>query len=424
MKTSASSGYGVCVVAAAVTLASCGATQPPISAPAPAGAYRSLPASSSSYKVLYFFAGKPDGAYPQAPLIDVTGTLYGTTYDGGSSGDGTVFSISASGAEKVLYSFAGGSDGANPQAGLTNLNGTLYGTTNAGGSSGDGTVYSVSTSGVEKVLYSFAGSSDGAHPVAGLTNLNGTLYGTTLYGGSSDRGTVYSVSVSGAEKVLYSFAGGSDGANPFAGLIDVRGTLYGTTFDGGSTTCDSLTGCGTVYSITTTGKEKLLYRFGGGSDGESPQAGLLNVGGMLYGTTNYGGGTPCTPIKFPKGKGQGCGTVYHVSTTGSEKVVYRFGGRFDGAISAGGLVDVKGTLYGTTFAGGAGDCGYPNGCGTVYSVSTTGNEQVLHSFAKYFDGSRPLAGLTDLNGTLYGTSADGRKGHRGPGFGSVFTLSP
>jgi uncharacterized repeat protein (TIGR03803 family) len=74
----------------------------------------------------------------------------------------------------VLYRFKGGS-----LSGLLDVNGTLYGTTFSGGTSNAGTVYSVSTSGVVKVLYSFKGGSDGAHPIGGLIDVKGVLYGTT-----------------------------------------------------------------------------------------------------------------------------------------------------------------------------------------------------------------------------------------------------
>jgi 6-phosphogluconolactonase len=96
--------------------------------------------------VLYSFTGGNDGTYPYADLVDVDGTLYGTTYEGGTSGYyGTVFEINPStGEETVLYSFAGGNDGANPYAGLVmGSNGILYGTTLYGGTSGAGTVFQI-----------------------------------------------------------------------------------------------------------------------------------------------------------------------------------------------------------------------------------------------------------------------------------------
>jgi uncharacterized repeat protein (TIGR03803 family) len=96
----------------------------------------------------------------------------------------------------MLYKFKGRSgDGAQPFAGLINLNGTLYGTTLAGGASRKGTVFAITTSGAETVLHEFkGGSGDGAYPYAGLLNVEGTLYGTTYSGGADDDGTIFSLS--------------------------------------------------------------------------------------------------------------------------------------------------------------------------------------------------------------------------------------
>ncbi|HLY01034.1 MAG TPA: choice-of-anchor tandem repeat GloVer-containing protein [Candidatus Cybelea sp.] len=93
----------------------------------------------------------------------------------------------------VLYSFKGGSgDGRYPEAGLINVNGTLYGTTIEGPNGGPGTVFSITTSGNETMLHDFPGySGDGAFPYAGLINVNGALYGTTAGGGANHAGTVF-----------------------------------------------------------------------------------------------------------------------------------------------------------------------------------------------------------------------------------------
>jgi uncharacterized repeat protein (TIGR03803 family) len=163
-----------------------------------------------------------------------------------------------------------------------------------------------------KVVYNFAGGSDGARPLAGLINVNGTLYGTTVQGGgegcykSFGCGTVFSVTPSGQETVLHAFTGGSDGANPKAGLIDVNGTLYGTTFHGGDTKCNgrSGVGCGTVFSITPSGAETVLHGFTGPPDGAWPAAGLRDVNGTLYGTTAEGGTPGGCRLGHPK---IGCG---------------------------------------------------------------------------------------------------------------------
>jgi uncharacterized repeat protein (TIGR03803 family) len=179
-----------------------------------------------------------------------------------------------------------------------------------------------------------------------VTYLDGTLYGTTLEGGASSNGTVYAITPAGAETVLYSFAGGlDDGQEPYAGLIDVGGTLYGTTIGAGAH------GAGIVFSITPSGEEKVVYSFAGSpQDGEEPYSSLLDVNGTLYGTT-YAGGPEYG------------GTVYAVTTSGSETVLHDFAGSGDGFNPYAGLINVKGTLYGTTSFGGA------NSAGTVFSVT-------------------------------------------------------
>jgi uncharacterized repeat protein (TIGR03803 family) len=93
-------------------------------------------------------------------------------------------------------------------------------------------------------------------------------------------------------KVVYSFGASLDGAHPQASLIDVGGVLYGTTSGGGSySQCDvdGFYGCGTVFSLTTNGVENVVHSFGKGTDGRHPDAGLLGVNGKVYGTTSGGG---------------------------------------------------------------------------------------------------------------------------------------
>jgi uncharacterized repeat protein (TIGR03803 family) len=99
-----------------------------------------------------------------------------------------------------------------------------------------------------RLVFRFHGH-NGGNPFAALINVNGTLYGTTYAGGTNGYGTVFSITTSGKERVLHSFAGGSDGSEPSAGLIDVTGTLYGTTGCDGRRGCDKA-GCGTVFALT------------------------------------------------------------------------------------------------------------------------------------------------------------------------------
>lgn len=377
-----------------------------------------------AYKALYSFRGTPDGTNPAASLIDVNGVLYGTTTCGGTydqgtcaasgGAGGTAFSLTKSGKEKILHSFGGGSDGSQPHAPLVEVNGTLYGTTQNGGAyachkfgCGGGTVFSMTTDGAEKVLHSFGNGTDGSFPMAGLIGAGGKLYGTTSVGGTYGDGTVFRLTKSGKEKVLHWFGEEADGQIPVAGLVDVGGTLYGTTEFGGSYICVGSVACGTVFSITAGGSEKVLHSFGQGTDGNDPVAGLIDVSGTLYGTTSAGGV-------------YGSGTVFSVMTGGSEKVLHSFGKGTDGNDPVAGLIDVSGKLYGTTYFGGINTCGSGITCGTVFSVTTVGTEKLLHSFGSGKDGVRPLAGMVYEGGRLVGTTYFG--GSHGDGI--VFSLTP
>lgn len=360
--------------------------------------------------VIYSFKGGSDGLDPYASLIVVHGRLYGTTYYGGPGcystsyqGCGTVFRMTKSGAKSVLYSFGDGSrgyyplDGAYPGGSLVNVRDAFYGITVSGGANGDGIVYRITKSGAEAVLHSFAGGSDGVTPVGNLINVGGTLYGTTVIGGTSRNGTVFGITPSGTERVVHSFGSGSDGSFPDAGLINLGGSLYGTTANGGTKNI------GTVFRITKSGKETVLYSFGtSASDGNSPRASLINVGGALYGTTEDGGAY------------EYYGTVFSITRSGKEQVLHSFGSGSDGAYPAASLIDVGGTLYGTTLEGGT------NKYGTVFSITKSGTETVLHSFAGGSDGAYPSASLIDVGGTLYGATENGGTHDDG----TVFSIVP
>ena len=381
-------------------------------------------AQAQTFTVLYSFAGSPDGASPQAGLVrGAAGNLYSTTAYGGSSGEGTVFKVDASGTESVLYSFTGGADGGQPFAGLVwGKAGTLYGNAYYGGDFncdpyGCGTVFKVDTSGTEKVLHTFKGGTmDGCFPGgAPVMDNNGNLYGTAE---GCNFGVVWKVSKDGIETVLYAFTGGSDGAFPSGGLIrDTAGNLYGTTFQGGTQGCLGNVGCGVVFKLDKKGKEKVLYRFTGYPlDGCYPYGTpALDSEGNLYGTAWSCGSSYQ-------------GIVWKVSKNGTETVLHNFTGYpSDGANpTAGVIIDAKGNLFGDTPMGGSsGDCGSSIGCGTVYKLSRNGTLTLLHSFAGA-DGSSPFGGLRrNAKGELLGTADQGGSGQEcNHGCGTVWKLTP
>jgi uncharacterized repeat protein (TIGR03803 family) len=398
--------HALCIGAAAAILAGCGGSQTPVGvpgAPTQPAAVALHVDRGGSYRSVYSFKGNPDGASPLEGLIAVNATLYGTTIYGGAKGFGTVFDVSTAGAEHVLYSFEETPDGWYPLSALLALAGKLYGTTSGGGAGNLGTVFNINTSGGESVLYSFGAPPDGDSPWAGLLAVNGTLYGTTLDGGSGF-GTVFALSTSGTENVLYKFKNEPDGAEPQAPLIQLNGTLYGTTYYGGGGSGD---GYGTVFEVSTSGSERVLYAFKGSPDGAHPGlGGLLVVRGALYGTTESGGAN-------------NAGTVFKITTAGTESIVYSFKGAPDGAQPDAGLTDVGGELYGTTTEGGSG-CASSGGCGTIFRVSRSGKERELYRFKGKPDGAFPETQLTDVGGRLYGTTDSGGTNNDG----TVFRISP
>ena len=351
-------------------------------------------ACGSNFSLLYSFGGAGDGTDPYHTLIQGSdGDFYGTTLAGGTSNAGAIFQVTPSGTESVFYSFS-----SIPYSGLLqSSDGNIYGMTASGGSSGRGTVFKFTPSGTETVLYSFpAGSSE---PYTGLVQgSDGNFYGTTGANGTSDDGTVFKITPSGTETVLHAFAkSGTDGQIPYAGLIQGSdGNFYGTTYFGGAN------GFGTVFKLTPSGTETVLYSFAGGSDGEHPYGGVTQGSdGNFYGTT-YQGGT------------SGYGTVFKLTPSGTETILYNFaGGSSDGAYPEAGVIQGSdGNFYGTTLQGGA------SGLGIVFELTPSGTETILHAFAGgSSDGANPGANLVQgSDGNLYGSTAAGGPGGNGTFF--------
>ena len=396
-------------LAAVAALAACGGPLTRIEIPNVATSKLRIAAAGIApggvqYRKIFGFNGS-DGSWPTG-LVWSKGLFFGlaqyTKYRAKNDA-GVAFTLKLPSTVRIVHRFGLGSDGKRPQGALTVVGTDFYGATLEGGKSGSGTVFSLNRSGTEQWRYSFKGDPDGSAPESGLTNVKGTLYGTTSVGGttcssSGSCGTVFSITTSGKEKVLHKFTGnGKDGEYPFAPPTALNGTLFGTTFRGG------LYDEGAIYSLTSAGKEKLLHSFGAGNDGLYPQVGLIAVNGVLYGTAPSGG------------KHQD-GIVFRITTTGKEQVLYDFGkSRNDGRGSYSPLVFVNGMFYGTTSAGGTA------GRGTVFSLSPGGKETVLYSFNGGTDGRSPAGALVYFNGVLYGVTISGGGI---PNYWTIFSLKP
>ena len=221
----------------------------------------------TGYKVLYGFSASSDGADPAAGLTLSGNVLYGTAQFAGSSSSGTIFKVNTDGTGFTnLHSFSvetysssinaypyTNSDGAIPQADLALSGNVLYGTTYEAGSAGNGTIFKVNTDGTGfMVLKTFSATTnpnytntDGANPRSGLTMFNNVLYGTTSGGGEYTEGTVFKINADGTGySVLRSFNNSPDGASPAGDLILDNNVVYGTAGSGGSSSW------GTVFSLT------------------------------------------------------------------------------------------------------------------------------------------------------------------------------
>jgi uncharacterized repeat protein (TIGR03803 family) len=341
------------------------------------------------------------------------GLLYGVTLWGGTYYQGTVFSLAKDGANfTTLKSFDCTHDGCNPYNGLTEGDdGFLYGTTYQGGFSGYGTVFRIAKngSGFNVVMPIGCVIAGGCNPSAEVIEASdGFLYGTTFYGGTFNQGTVFKVGKDGAGFVsLKSFECiTTESCYPAAQLLEGSdGQLYGTT--GGN----SIDGGGTLFRIARDGTGFIVLRnfHCGADDGCNPDAGLIEGSdSFLYGTTRGGG---------PDDRG----TIFKIGKDGTGFTllkIFQCGVATDGCFPSGELLEASdGLLYGTIPVGGA------FGGGAVFKVAKDGTGfTLLRSFQCWVstDACEPFDKLIEgSDGFLYGTAFFGQIA----GFGSVFKIA-
>jgi len=413
--------------------------------------YKLTPDGLGGYtlSVFHSFGGR-DGRSPQAGLLDGgDGFLYGTTQNGGGSDAGTVYRIDASARLTTLHSFAG-TDGSMPfSALLDGGDGFLYGTTYTYTS----TIFKIARDGSSFVKLRTLGPSEGAHPVGTLVRGDdGFLYGTMSggYGTGATDGTLFRIGTDGLGfEVRHSFAT-SPGSRPVGGLLKASdGMLYGVTSEGGAS------GNGVIYRFNPALSDYTILHSLIGSEGRTPEAGLLEGSdGWLYGTTSSGGeywggtlfkvdrttGALATLRAFAPADGTapiaalirgsdgylygtcsksgllGGGTVFRIAEDGSgfSVLAHLDASTIEGILPRTGLVRAGDYFYGTTEAGGA------TGSGTVFRVAVDGSQfATLHSFSLAVDGDRPIGPLhVHSDGLLYGVAFWG-----GPdGGGTLFRL--
>lgn len=350
-------------------------------------------------------------------ILGKNGALYGATTYGGANDAGMIYQLTTNTTPvfSILHSFDISDENSARPSLVQRGDGRIFGTTFFGGSEDLGTVFAMDPDGNNfQVLKEFLTTSTGSgwYPDGALTEgAAGVFYGTTYDGGAGKVGTIYRINNDGSGyTVLHSLGeAAQDGTNSAAPLTLSGGMLYGTTLFGGTY------GGGTVFKIGIAGDGYTrLHDFGSAQDGATLWGRvIIGLDGLLYGTTLEGGT-------------HGKGTVFKMDTNGgSYSVLYNFGADAnDGAnpytrLAQGG----DGTLFGVTYAGGTGDAG------TIFNISTNGTAySVLHDFGiTDGDGSHPWAGILVNSGMLYGTTYDGGTNNLGTVFrinanGSGYTI--
>ncbi|HTA24445.1 MAG TPA: choice-of-anchor tandem repeat GloVer-containing protein [Terriglobales bacterium] len=362
----------------------------------------SISAPAQTYTELLSFNGD-NAAGPETPLTQgFDGSLYGTTYYGGTGtcfdgkgiGCGVVFKITRNGEFRVVYNFQSSDNVIYPDNDLVlGEDGNLYGANQR-----YDTIFKITPTGSLTILHTFTSGPGGAGLYGGLTlGTDGNFYGTTIGGGAPSQfcpsgcGTVYKMTPAGAVTTLYSFCPQNycpDGEAPEGTLAEgTDGNFYGTALDGG------LYKQGTIFKITPNGVFTLLYTY------DTPYTDLypglmLATNGNFYGVSSQGlyqitrkgiytalpnpGNVPLLPIQGNDGNfygiteegGNRMGNIFEMPPAGNPSTLYSFVGfPTDGSYPFADLVQAtNGTFYGTTFSGGSSTCNYyVPGCGTIFS---------------------------------------------------------
>ena len=314
----------------------------------------------------------------------------------------------------MRHAFDPATSGREPRAGLIEIGGFLYGTAELGGPGGAGTIVKIPLSGptTAQTLHAF-GPIMPNQVTAELTLSNGVFYGASQRGGRHDGGTVFTFDPAGSSLgVVHDFKGIDEGGYPYSGVIvGTDGALYGVTPNGG------ILGVGVVYKVDSNGANfQILHQFDTANystDGYAPYGRLVDIGGMLYGTTTIGGA-------------DGVGTVFTISESGAGfQALHAFNDSslHEGSGPQAGLtVGTDGLLYGMAGLGGT------LGGGTIFRLNTSGGQfEVLHNFSTTdpANGAFPRSALTEGRpGVFYGTAPNNGVSGGGIAFRLDTTTAP
>ena len=336
-------------------------------------------ASYAQYTKLRDFAYDANSSVPFESFVQVGNTLYGTSYQGGTNGRGTIFRIQKDGSVYLKIHDFSGPDGEQPKGSLYYDGTFLYGTTWKGGINNQGTIFKIKPDGTGFTsIFSF-GNLTGNYPLASLISDGTFLYGTCSAGGSGQPGTIFKILTDGSGFQL--LHDGTYHHVPRCTLVLEGGFLYGT---------NSIGNKGSVFRIDTDGLGYSEIHVFNGTDGSSPYASLTFDGTYLYGTTQVGGTN-------------NLGTIFKMLPNGNSfSTLVHFDGTTMGSAPSGDLLVENGNIYGMANSGGA------NGNGNLFKVGTDGsNFSVLKEFENAVSGRSANGGLYSDGSTLFGMTTLG-----------------
>jgi uncharacterized repeat protein (TIGR03803 family) len=341
------------------------------------------------------------GAGPLGHLVrGADGNMYGTSYQGGTYGHGTIFKVTSAGVVTVLKHLNLSVDGGYPKGSLLLASdGNFYGTVSGGSPNNGGAIFRITPAGVYTIVRSLSINTDGGRPAGSLIQAtDGNLYGLNYAGGASSYGTIFRLSLTGVYTVLKVF-NNVDGSNPYGSLVQATdGNFYGMTYGGGTVKF------GVIFKMTPAGVYTILRSFNGTTDGGYPLGSLVQgKDGLLYGMATARGG-------FSNG------TVFKISTAGVFTLLKALSATVEGAGPEGHLIQASdGNFYGMT----AYSSGGTNG--TVFKMTPAGVITVLNKFVSATTGAGPAGSLYQhTDGNFYGMTNSGGTNF----YGTIFKITP
>ncbi|MFT3704905.1 MAG: Ig-like domain-containing protein [Agriterribacter sp.] len=344
--------------------------------------------TTGALKVLKHFDLTNDGGYPKGSLLLAKdGNFYGYTSSGSINNGGAIFKITPAGVYSIVRSLSINTDGGRPQGTLVQAtDGNFYGINNAGGVNGYGTIFRLTPTGTYTVLKVLS-KADGGNSYGSLIQAkDGNLYGMSYWGGTANYGIIFRITLTGTYTVLRSLASATDGAYPYGDLLEAKdGSLYGMTSSGG------INYNGTIFKITTTGTFTVVRSLNTSTDGGSPTGNLVQAtDGNFYGMTKYsGGGT--------------YGAIFKLTTTGVYTVLKKLDLTTTGGYPNGSLfANTDGYLYAMTNQGGS------SFYGTIFKINTAGTFTLISAINGAAQGNEPQENLvTGKDSALYGLTRYG-----------------